>query len=297
MHSLSPEILLRAEDIFKSKNWEIKGGVRLNLFDKFCERLRLFNKSQQELLLELTKSFTKIGMGEYLECFLESFFCLPQSVVEKKIYLYPLIDPIIKTSTNTKSGKLPNYIEKGKTKSANFLHYMIESNDIYWVSDNIIVNNSFSLLKKEFEHGKCVLILVDDYVGSGKTAVDACATFLTLPNIQPSDIKIVCLAAHNHGIKHVKEKLGIDVFSDIQLFKGISENIGIDNINIALELMEGMEKTLKCNEKYRFGYEKTESLITFMNKTPNNTFPVYWHETPTKVAPFPRYNNYKGNGK
>ena len=41
------------------------------------------------------------------------------------------------------------------------------------------------------------------------------------------------------------------------------------------------------------GYLETESLVA-MNKTPNNTFPVYWYEkNGHSHAPFPRKENVK----
>lgn len=52
--------------------------------------------------------------------------------------------------------------------------------------------------------------------------------------------------------------------------------------------MKQIETKMYIQDKFRFGYCKSESLVT-MCRTPNNTFPVFWEEKGNmKTAPFPR---------
>ena len=57
--------------------------------------------------------------------------------------------------------------------------------------------------------------------------------------------------------------------------------------------MKEMANKIKCPKKYALGYKESESLVSILNKSPNNTFGVFWHETKDLISPFPRYINYK----
>ena len=60
-----------------------------------------------------------------------------------------------------------------------------------------------------------------------------------------------------------------------------------------LDEMKKISKLLRVPKELSLGYLDSESLIA-MNKTPNNTFPVYWYESKGHShAPFPRRENVK----
>ena len=57
--------------------------------------------------------------------------------------------------------------------------------------------------------------------------------------------------------------------------------------------MKKISQQLQVPKELYLGYLETESLVA-MNKTPNNTFPVYWYEkNGHSHAPFPRKENVK----
>lgn len=284
--TISPNTLLKVKQLFTSKNWAIEDGTagNLSLFEKFCARLKLFTQEHQELIIELAYSFRIINLNEYLERFYDSLFCLNDSIFEKdKVFIYPLINPQKKISAT-------------RTKSANFLHYMLQTSDNRWISKKLIVNSVFNDLKSTFSNKDSCLILIDDFIGSGNTAIEVCDFYLkeniNNENIYPENIKIVCIAAQQFGIVKIKNTLNIDVFSNIIMPKGITEVYNGNVLNAKIAKMEEIEKKLSIKAEYNFGYERSEALISFLKKTPNNTFPVFWHETPVKVAPFPRYQKY-----
>jgi hypothetical protein len=298
LNKLTPDILLALENLFNEKKWPIENGSSANpsLFDKFCARLKLLDAEEQKMVIELTTKFERIGLREYLEKFYDSFFCIGDSLInsKNKIFVYPLLEPYlaVKKGSDERVLKIP----QAKTKSAGFLHYMCETDDWRWITPKFIHHTSMNVLYKDFQNDDSVLLLVDDFVGSGKTAVDACKGYLSEKfndrRINPENLKVVCIAAQKQGIEYVKKEIGVDVISAIILNKGISENYSSSEAKAKLLMMENIGKILKVNADYLFGYEKSESLITFLNKTPNNTFPVYWFETRTRMAPFPRYKKY-----
>ena len=74
--------------------------------------------------------------------------------------------------------------------------------------------------------------------------------------------------------------------------KGISDFYTSEDLADKQCIMKQIEDRIHKVEKYRFGYEGSEALITLI-KTPNNTFPVFWKDYKTKdgdiKAPFSRF--------
>ena len=86
---------------------------------------------------------------------------------------------------------------------------------------------------------------------------------------------------------------GIPVFADIVREKGISDKFESEEAGQKLDEMKKISKLLHVPKKLSLGYLDSESLVA-MNKTPNNTFPVYWYEGKGHShAPFPRRENVK----
>ncbi len=174
---------------------------------------------------------------------------------------------------------------------------MLDSDEYRWLSENLIVTYKNYVLKK-FDTSKDFLIFIDDFVGSGDTVVESISAFLELENfkeiIPVENIKVVSIAAQEFGINNVKEKLSIDIIANKILKRGISDYY-ID-FEDKKNLMREISKKIEVSDDMELGYKDCESLITMLQKTPNNTFPVYWKETRNKVAPFPRKKYYKKNG-
>jgi len=292
---ITPNILMDLTALFQRKNWELADGTvaDMGLFDKFCERLRLFTTEEQEMIIEISEDFIRIGMQEYLVKFFDSFFLLGDSFFDghEKVYVLPLVDPYV--SNRSKGTK----VFRGKAKSADFLHYLFDASEWRWFSNKLIPNITVKKLFKLFNPKDSCLVLIDDFVGTGQTAVDVCTIFLQenfdLGSLSPEKIKVVSIAAQERGITYVRRELGIEVSSNIIVPRGISDKFVVPELPIKVAHMQAIESKLAITPAYNFGFEQSEAMITFLNKTPNNTFPVYWHETRAKVAPFPRYKNYR----
>jgi len=306
MNQIKPDLLLRIEELFLTKCWDINSGNEntLSLFDRFCARLKLLTAEQQLFIIELTYSYTIVELACYLEKFYESLIALGDEIYnsKEKIFVYPLLSPFIKTklADGVESVKKINKIPTLKTKSSGFLHYMFESDDYTWLSKKFIPNHSIKFLQAKFNNKDSILLLIDDFVGSGTTAKGICEEYLkeetSSGRIHPDNLKIVSIAAQRQGIIELKESLGIDVISSMTFDKGISDKYHEPIRSAKTNLMEQIETVLDVEEEFRFGYKKSEALITMLCKTPNNTFPVYWLETRNKIAPFPRKKKYLING-
>ena len=148
---------------------------------------------------------------------------------------------------------------------------------------NIKTVNLFGKSIKNYNKGKTEIIIIDEFIGSGKT-LRSRINYLN-KNI-PGEFKLKCCFIA--GIKDSIDKLtaeGIDIFCPLQLDKGISEYYEGANLNQAEELMLNLELELAqfINEKdlfnYSFGYGGAEALYTMEGcngNTPNSVFPIFW---------------------
>lgn len=259
--------------------------------------MRSLAYDEQKLLIELSYNFVKIGIGEYVDKFFSAFYDIGTKVLNQKknIIFAPLEDPYMKAIKINSDDEVALKI----TKSADFLYYLLSNSDYAWVdfSNKFIFRQKLPDIIKSFISKETLLVLIDDFVGSGETAIKSCGAVMERiskeKEICNSDVCIVSIGALEYGIRNVENILDVRVFSDIVEKKGISDyNFGAEK-NAKLELMKVIELKLKCPVKYSLGYGKSEALFSFMNKSPNNTFPVFWHETKKKAAPFPRYKNYE----
>lgn len=282
---LKTNTLFKIYKLFESKNWRIEQRENISsLFYRYCERLKLYDENEQDFIIELSNNYERVELSIYLESFYESLILLGDRIFDKYefIYIYPLLKPNA------------NY---SKTKSAGFLHYMLDSDDYRWLSEKIIVSHNFNQLKK-FDTKKSFLIFIDDYVGSGDTVVETISSFWEFENfkhlIPKENIKVVTIAAQEKGIVNVKKQLSIEVVTNKILKRGITDFF--EDFEDKKNKMREISKKLNVANDLELGYKDCEGLITMLQKTPNNTFPVYWHETRNKVAPFPRRKYYK-NGQ
>lgn len=302
-NTLSPTTMFKLQQLFSNMDWTFMDDkdVRQSLYKRYCERLRVFEEDGQELFIELSHRFEQIFLTDYIEKFLMSFHTLDESVLKQKakIIISPLINPFIESLPNNPK------TERNKTKSAEFLFYMLSSHDLRWIDYSSkfefcdTITEIKSNIKKEDD---VLLILIDDFIGSGGTAVKCCKLIYDEVNrkkkrIDISDICIVSIAAMEHGVKHIYDETSIRCFSDMIRKKGITDYFEDNEIEHKKKIMRELEAKIyfpeECPNDYSLGFKESEALISFMNKTPNNTFPVYWYETKTKIAPFPRYKTFK----
>lgn len=282
---LSPQQLISISSVFNDNGWKIKKELNPedSLFNRFCERmLEVKDEEGQALFLDLAKRYLWLSSDFYFMNLLKALEHLVSEyeklTSDTKVYVMMLIAPK----------------DEGKTKSSAMLLYLF--NDTRLRIDPRFSHYRFEIISdKESLHQKmddkdAVLVLVDDYIGTGDTAV-ACVEQLDKLGIKMEQIAILSLVAQEEGKKKIEEK-GIFFCTSNLRNKGISDYYEGKELEKNVRLMQKIEKDLKVGEKSRFGYGQSEALVT-MCRTPNNTFPVFWYEPELgikkKLAPFPRF--------
>lgn len=127
-------------------------------------------------------------------------------------------------------------------------------------------------------HDGDLVILVDDFVGTGSTIVrrrNWLAQMLSQKGTKPSDIRAASVAAMEASKATVEGALRF--FSPNWLKKGISDHFEGAALAEASANMLTMESKLDGVDKYSFGWGRSEALFAAEGfSVPNNVFPVFW---------------------
>lgn len=274
---------MKLVEVFTANEWEIpneEAGME-SRFNRFCERLCTLDAEEQRLVIELTRRFTAIGGTEYPQLILKLMNCLhsqnlPVFSEVEKVFILPLIAPE----------------DRGRTKSSSVVWYHCREELIRY--SPLLVDKT--VLCCDIEKASWIknlkinelVILVDDFIGSGETAVSAVNWLTDSFGTDPKQIVILSIAALEMGIDHVRQKTGVEVYAYYIFRKGISDYYSDDQRDGCLKTMAGIEDKLKVDSDFRLGYAQSEALISLI-RTPNNTFPVFWKKKDkSSPAPFLR---------
>ncbi|MBE1556285.1 phosphoribosyltransferase [Sporosarcina limicola] len=278
---LKLETFLKLREIFNKKDWEIEDddSNEMSLFNRFSSLLSELSLEEQNLTLELTERFTKIDFDDYMTHIKKAIakFISEGSIDMTKItriHIAPLISP--EDFGKSKSSTMVHYLFKGSIRYINH----IGNKKLYYTDD---LNIDYNQINKEGN----ILIVVDDFIGTGETACSAIDYLIDEKNVIKEKIVVISIASLEQGIQLLSEK-GIYHYSSVVFNKGITDYCSTkEELDYKLEIMDSIETKIKAHKNERLGYNKSEALITLI-RTPNNTFPLFWKEKGARVAPFPR---------
>ncbi|MGG3206160.1 phosphoribosyltransferase-like protein [Brevibacillus brevis] len=266
-------------NLFEQKGWEIEDSLEMehSLFNRFCVMLESLTEEQQELVLELSENFLRIALPQYSLEIKNLLIRVYQEDTElnkfNKIYVMPLLAPK----------------DIGKSKSSTLMAYSFIATDLQYsvfASKQVILANTIDALPKNINSStSSIILLVDDFIGTGETAEDALKHMFD-NDIAKDKIVLLSLVAQKEGVERI-ESLGVKCFVTYLQEKGISGVFPPDEAKEKLKLMQLIEQKIKVKANNNLGYGKSEALVA-MARTPNNTFPIYWYENGKNIAPFPR---------
>jgi hypothetical protein len=277
---LNTEVFLKLIKIFEAKSWIIEDDEsnQLSLFNRFSSTLSELTDEQQLLLLELTDRFTRIQFDEYLS---HINIMLSKLVDGNKldlggienVFIAPLISPD----------------DFGKSKSSTAVQYMfraIMNYNPHFAGKRFIYTEGLEISGEQVNSEESILFVVDDFVGTGDTAMSALNYLIYEKGVNKEQIVILTIASLNTGYKLINE-FDILIYTSLLLNKGISDFYSPDEAQKKLDMMRSIEKKIKVHKNESLGFKESEALLTLI-RTPNNTFPVFWKEKKGRIAPFPR---------
>ncbi|MFK7049060.1 phosphoribosyltransferase [Flavobacterium davisii] len=271
--------LIELDKIFEEKKWKEKEN-----YEKVLEALSnfsdiIFEKDEEyDLFLELLREFHWISLNDYYnsckKLLTEIINDLDSS--NQNIYIFPIITK--NQNSKIKSGYLVAYLIKSLIASIENIHtYRFED-----------VNNFVDIGKIKFKKND-VLLLVDDFIGSGET-LEECIQDVKKANKNIGDkFKILTIAIKKDT--YVKLSKKYNIYKKLEILKGISDYNTGDDINEKKLIMRNIENRIFSSiDDYSLGFKESESLITLL-RTPDNTFPIFWNNYKKAInlkPPFPR---------
>lgn len=298
MKRISLEKLSAIEDLFNKKKWKINQDNSVSLFHRYCSRFGEFDDKQQNFFYDLTLRFKNYDQNyfEKIELFWMSYYEFVEankSVLDgiNKIIFLPLVNPFVENGIKSEDTYKP------KAKSGDMILADLHSYEIYDAeiphSDKFyFCNDGMKDFNKFYEEENSFVIFVDDYIGSGGTAVKVINKYIR--EIKKLDnVAIITLVSQKDGIKEVWDNANVKVYSYEKLERGISDYYPSEEIEERKKMIKNMGKKIGGNSNYYLGYKNTEALLSLYGKSPNNTFSIFWHSTSSSIAPFPRDKNIR----
>ena len=273
--------LMRFFKIFVNKEWISIEGYD-DVLNRFGKLIDVLKEDEIELIIDLTERYYWVSYNEYHTSLRRLLILLLEHSLSNKnrLFIFPIIKPD----------------DEKKIKSGHAIMYMINSIKASISGfDNIevVLLKEFAELKEEnlLLCDEDFMILVDDYIGTGKTLNTTLLEIQKNKTIHNDNYAIFTIAIQDKAIELLKDQ-NINQYNWVSLPKGISGYYDKPESERRLKTMNGIENRIPKVGKFKLGYEQSEALITLI-RTPNNTFPIFWKGIDDKgrqlQAPFQRF--------
>lgn len=268
--ALEPRDIARLLDIFNKHGWKVDKDLDETenhrvVFERFCDLLYSLDNEEKDLILQLTEDFLHCRLWDYPSLLKKSLLQIPSNLISEsnEIFLTRLISA--EDKIKTKSSSVMTYIclREVMPKLRDFSTKNIRSYD-----------EPDGIHSKHDKRKNSLIILLDDFIGSGDTALKALDYYNNHVYKESDTVIIVSLVAQLAGIVKI-ENAGYKVFYAELRDKAISDSTSIPNKFKALKILRRIEKRMNVSRDYRLGYNNSQSLVS-MIRTPNNTLPIYW---------------------
>lgn len=263
---LSDVRLFRITKIFRENGWfnTQRSEILINeALDRSFKIARLLNDEQFDLFCVLLRNYMFVEYEQYVIAFERVLSKLEPSADPKHNYrLLPLIAP-----------KDKNKIKSGNNQLYLFAHTLWTRSPVLRQFSLAAFPSTEEIKKLPTPKNTFTTIVVDDFIGSGDTARQFIEDYS--PNLNKNErVVFMSLIAMQAGVS-VIERMGCEIIYDKIAPKGIADCSSFSNKEFYYSLMQSIEDKMRIDKKYCCGYGASEALVT-MQRTPNNTFPLFW---------------------
>lgn len=293
-------LLVECEGRFHNKPWYNSERISALL-----GRLAYLDENEINLVLDLTERFQYLELNEVSQKLVRAYNSIPDNILlnATSILFVPLKSPYYKDMIqNGKARKRKSVDEEllaQPSKSSDFILKIVDIGFPYRYqkySNKTHICKAPGEVLKYYQKG-ALLVLWDDFIGSGNTAFNAIADlqkFLVNKGHYPieKDFIIVCVCAMKKGLDMLNY-LSLNCYACDVYMKAISDDqrFGKHDRDVRILTMKSVEeKVVKCSKEFSLGFEQSEALLSIFDRCPNNTFPFYWHRSKYQLDPvFYRY--------
>lgn len=262
------EWLLRVQHLFAEKGWNDYNSVgmpadeRINRFNTLLSKL---SASERELLMTLSEDFLWVPFPEYPPHIDNALKMINAAHThDRELVVSSIKTPDQDDCDQAKSGDLVAYSLPLQFSRHSHLKPLRRRRPL----------TSISAFKPDANQ-KYLLLLCDDYIGTGETVITALRPHLqTLfaPNVCTY---VVSLIIQEQGLERIRTLGDIRFAYSFKRQRGIADSPRFPDKDAAYSVMKTIEERLDISPSYQNGYGKSEALVA-VARTPDNTFPVYW---------------------
>ena len=121
-----------------------------------------------------------------------------------------------------------------------------------------------------------LIIFFDEYIGSATQIIKTIDN--EIPAWPSSQICVVTQAIHRIGVDTLADRQ-INVYTEHIDSRGISDHITDPPLRVAaLKKITRIGRSIGASTDYLLGFKQCQAMVV-TRRIPNNTFPVFWHET------------------
>lgn len=253
-------ILFSQKQCISSKPWRLEFPNALQNIIKIAEN---FNSDEIDLFYDLISRYTICDFAAYWSLTENSLNKivkhLPNGI--NKVYVFPLVKPE----------------DLQKSKSSHTVVYLYQSLTLR-LSQRApsFLFNKWKELSQEPKNSNYCVLLVDDFIGTGSTAIACADDYVINKKVNKNSVLISSFYSMESGFNTVKNA-GYNIITLHTMKKGITDYFSPKLLPAKYQIIDGIETRQGIFNTLKMGLNQSEALITLL-RTPNNTFPIFWSE-------------------
>lgn len=249
--------------IIIKKRWNNPGIISHGFVSKAMKIGKLFSEKERVFFIELLERFEVYPEPHYQEYLVRLLNRL--NIKEHNVYFAPLL----------------SRVDLGNPwKSSYFVSRFM--NSTYIQQQPIFSEKNIKEFTDDCLLDDYKLVLLDDFVGTGYTA-HSCVSYYVEKGIPKDRIIVMAFVVMEAGLKKMKKENICLNYLFLEK-KGISGRYPERDAQKRITINQKI--CLRYNIEHPLGFCRSQALVC-LQRTPNNTFPIFWDERMTSVL-FPR---------
>lgn len=271
--TLSYYDMLKIDEIFTQRGWPKDSTNKSSLYERFIHTYEQLNGEEKDLFIKLSLQYKWVSLSEYQDLVVQ---LLEKTVIKyygnktQDIWIYPI-----------------KKVEHcGTIKSADVVSYLCKAMQIQY-SDQLykrkvhVISLLSEICKKKDKFKEKPLLIFDDFIGSGKYALDVLDE-LASADIPVENVIVCSLFISELGLRQLSSKKCLIEY--IEVTQSIIDKLSSREKDLLIHI----ETVLGVKEDFKFGFGHSGNLISLL-RTPNNSLPIFWLDKGrSHSAPFPR---------
>lgn len=264
--------VVKIQQLFTHQKWEIDESNESSLYNRYIHTYKRLDIDERDLFINLSYHFEIVTLVQYQEILIKVLSNVVKKYLGKKqtLYIYP-----IKKRTH-----------KDQIKSSDLVTYLCNStqlkySDVISKKKIVLLGSMKQIENKRKQIGNNALIIIDDFIGTGKYASEVINELVRI-GITKEQIITATLYITKSGLeKFNKEQYCLECGEVVESY--------IEKLSVTeKKILARIEKKMGVESDFSFGYGHSGTLISLI-RTPNNTFPIFWEGFGgSSSPPFPR---------